>query len=210
MRARLAYALLVLTLLGAAGCAARSRQAENASAGGLPGRDDCIWVLYIDKWETIDPSTLLVYTANNSFFLVKLAQPVADLTNHDAAGFYASNHDDRVCGNGADLLVRASDRLRDPLVAVRSIKASQARQFQKTITPTTASAAATTPSRSGRRRNSARAAGTAPPPADTTTPAAGTAASPADTGTPPADTATSPPGTATPSAGASAQPAASP
>jgi hypothetical protein len=171
-------------------------------------------VLYIDKWETIDPSTLLVYTANNSFFLVKLAQPVADLTNHDAAGFYASNHDDRVCGNGADLLVRASDRLRDPLIAVRSIKASQARQFQKTITPTTAAAA---PSRPARRRNSARATGTATPPADTATPATGTTASPADTGTPaagaatpPADTAASPPGTAAPSAGTSAQPAASP
>jgi hypothetical protein len=192
---RLAFATLILVVLGAAGCAARSRQTVSTNAASLPGKDDCIWVLYVDRWETIDPSTLLVYTANNNYFLVKLAQPVANLNNHDAVAFYAGNHDDRVCGSGTDLLVRTTDALRDPIMTIRSIKASQARQYQKMIAPTTATAAATT-KQSARRRKPA--------------PANGTPAQSTDTSAQPTDTTTQPSGTATPPTGTTAQPAAGP
>jgi hypothetical protein len=188
MSARLALAMLILTLLGATGCAARSRQPENANAAGLPGKDDCLWVLYIDRWERLDPSTLLVYTANNNYFLVKLAQPVADLSNQQAVGFYASNRDDRVCGGGEDLLLRASDSLRDPLVAVRSIKASVARQYQKTITPTAAASTttATSASRAARRRKPGPADSAPAQPTDASPAPAAPAAQPTDTTAPPA------------------------
>jgi hypothetical protein len=186
--------MLILIVLGAAGCAARSRQTESTTAGALPGKDDCIWVLYVDRWDKIDPSTLLVYTANNNYFLVKLAQPVPNLSNRDAVAFYASNRDDRVCGSSGDLLVRTTDALRDPIITIRSIKASLARQYQKTITPTTATAAAT--NQPARRRRSA--------------PANSTPAQPADTAAPPADTTTQTSGTATPPTGTTAPPAAGP
>jgi hypothetical protein len=194
--------MLILVVLGAAGCAAHSRQTENINAGALPGKDDCIWVLYVDRWETIDPSTLLVYTANNNYFLVKLAQPVLNLNNRDAVAFYASNRDDRVCGNGADLLVRTTDAVRDPIITIRSIKASQARQYQKMITSTTATAAGTT-NQPSRRRRPAPANSTPAQPADTPAQPAGTAAQPTDTTTQPS-------GAATPPTGATAQPAAGP
>jgi hypothetical protein len=199
---RLPFAMLILIVLGAAGCAARSRQTENTNAGALPGKDDCIWVLYVDRWDTIDPLTLLVYTADNNYFLVKLAQPVPNLNNHDAVAFYASNHDDRVCGSAGDLLVRTTDALRDPIITIRSIKASQARQYQKTITPTTATAAATT-NQPARRRRPAPANSTPAQPTDTSAQPAGTAAQPTDTTTQPS-------GTATPPTGTTAQPAAGP
>lgn len=205
MSPRLSFPMLILVLLGGAGCAAHSRQTENANAGGLPGKDDCIWVLYIDRWETLDPSTLLVYTANNAYYLVKLAQPVADLSNKQAVGFFASNRDDRVCGGGSDLLLRASDSLRDPLVTVRSIKASLARQYQKTITPTAAATttAATSTSRAARRRKPAPADSTPAQPTDTSAQPAATAAQPTDSTTQPSGPATQP-------TGAAAQPAAGP
>jgi len=194
--------MLILVVLGAAGCAARSRQTENTNAGSLPGKDDCIWVLYVDRWETIDPSTLLVYTANNNYFLVKLAQPVPNLNNHDAVAFYASNRDDRVCGSGADLLVRTADAVRDPIITIRSIKASQARQYQKMITATTATSAGST-NQPSRRRRPASANSTPAQPTDTSAQPAGTAAQPTDTTTQPS-------GTATPPTGTAAQPAAGP
>jgi Family of unknown function (DUF6491) len=130
LSARRNYAVLMLALLAASGCAVR-RSTENTNSS-LPGRDDCIWDLYIERWDVVDPSTLLVYTADKKYYLVKLAQPVSDLSNRESAGFYASNHDDRVCGTGSDMLVRASDSLRDPLIAIRVLKARQARQFEKT------------------------------------------------------------------------------
>jgi hypothetical protein len=194
---RLPFAMLILIVLGAAGCAASSRQTANTNtnAGALPGKDDCIWVLYVDRWETIDPSTLLVYTANSNYFLVKLAQPVPNLNNHDSVAFYASNHDDRVCGSAGDLLVRTTDAVHDPIITIRSIKASLARQYQKMITPTTATAAAT--DQPARRRRPA--------------PANSTPAQPTDTSAQPTDTTTQPSGTATPPpTGTTAQPAAGP
>ena len=201
MSPRLPFAMLILIVLGAAGCAARSRQTESTAAGALPGKDDCIWVLYVDRWDKIDPSTLLVYTANNNYFLVKLAQPVPNLSNRDAVAFYASNRDDRVCGSSGDLLVRTTDALRDPIITIRTIKASLARQYQKTITPTTATAAAT--NQPARRRRSAPANSTPAQPSDTS-------AQPADTAAPPADTTTQTSGTATPPTGTTAPPAAGP
>ena len=199
MSPRLPLAMLIIVLLGAVGCAARSRQTESTNAGGLPGKDDCIWVLYVDRWETIDPSTLLVYTANNNYFLVKLAQPVPNLNNRDAVAFYASNLDDRVCGSGKDLLVRSTDAVRDPIITIRSIKASQARQYQKMITPTTAA----TTNQPARRRRPAPANSTSPQPTDTPAQPAGTVAQPTDTTTQPS-------GTVTPPTGTTAQPAAGP
>jgi hypothetical protein len=201
MSPRLAFAMLILMALSAAGCASRSRQSENIPTGGaLPGKEDCIWVLYVDRWVTIDNSTLLVYTANNNYFLVKVAQPVPNLNDHDAVAFYSSNHDDRVCGNGSDLLVRTSDAVRDPIVTIRSIKASLAKQYQKMVTPTTASAAGAT-NRPARRRNATPASTSAQPTDAPAQPAA--AAQPTDTTTQPTDT-------ATPPAGTTAQPAPGP
>ena len=180
--------MLILIVLGAAGCAARSRQTESTTAGALPGKDDCIWVLYVDRWDKIDPSTLLVYTANNNYFLVKLAQPVPNLSNRDAVAFYASNRDDRVCGSSGDLLVRTTDALRDPIITIRSIKASLARQYQKTITPTAAASTttATSASRAARRRKPGPADSAPAQPTDASPAPAAPAAQPTDTTAPPA------------------------
>ena len=161
----------------------------------------CMWIDGI----TIDTSTLLVYTANNNYFLVKVAQPVPNLNDHDAVAFYSSNHDDRVCGNGSDLLVRTTDAVRDPIVTIRSIKASHASSTRRWSLRLLRVPLALKPT-CARRRNARACESASAQPTDTTDSRrslTGTARSRPDT-------TTQPTGTATPPAGTTVQPAAGP
>jgi hypothetical protein len=53
-------ASLLLVLLTVAGCAT-DRTQPRIVADGVPGTVDCVWVLYIQNFDVIDPSTLIVY-----------------------------------------------------------------------------------------------------------------------------------------------------
>jgi len=142
------HAALMLAVLGAAGCAAshaRSSSASNASnagsASGLPGKQQCVPILYIQNWDVIDPNTLIVYAPEpKDAFLIKVVEPVSNLSARDGIGFSSGTHDGKLCGNEGDVMVRES--LRDPVSAVRSLKGGEVRQLKATARRVAASAPA--------------------------------------------------------------------
>jgi hypothetical protein len=151
--------LLPLVLLSAAGCAARHPRTADLHRG-LPGRDACVQILYIQNWDLIAPDSLIVYAPERSdAFLVNLEQPVPDLNAHDNVGFTAGNHDGQICGVAGDMLVRAS--LHVPVAAVRSLSGKEVKRLKP-------------PKPKGSGTPPAAAAPTPPtPPASPTSPAAG-------------------------------------
>jgi len=130
------YAALMLAVLGVAGCAASHARSSSASSagsasGGLPGREQCVAILYIQNWDVIDPNTLIVYAPEpKDAFLVKMVQPVSNLSARDSIGFSSGTHDGKLCGNEGDVMVRES--LRDPVSAVRSLRGGEVRQLKAT------------------------------------------------------------------------------
>jgi hypothetical protein len=122
----------MLTVLGAAGCAATSAQSRPVSTA-LPGADDCVLILTIQNWDIIDPSTLIVYAPTpKDAYLIKLLQPAPDLSSHEDLGFEAGNHDGQVCGHGGDMLVRASVRQQVAITAVHALRTSEVKQLKAT------------------------------------------------------------------------------
>ena len=123
-------AALLIAVLSAASCATRSAQSQPA-ADGLPGTADCVWVLYIQNFDLIDPSTLIVYAPTpKDAFLVKLSQPVPDLNSHESVRFEAGHHDGRICGVDGDMLVRTPSPQRVPVTAVRALTAAEVKQIK--------------------------------------------------------------------------------
>ena len=141
----LRYAALTLAVLGAAGCATKSAQSKRASTD-LPDTDDCVWILTIQNWDVIDPSTLIVYAPTpKDAYLIKLFQPVPDLSSHEDLGFEAGNHDNQVCGRSGDMLVRASVRQQVPITAVHALRTSEVKQLKATAKSGLATPAAAAP-----------------------------------------------------------------
>ena len=145
MVTQLRYAALALAVLGAAGCATKSAQSKPVSTDS-PGTDDCVWILTIRNWDIIDPSTLIVYAPTpKDAYLIKLFQPVTDLSSHEDLGFEAGNHDGQVCGRGGDMLVRASVRQQVAITAVHALTASEVKQLKATAKSGLATPAAAAP-----------------------------------------------------------------
>jgi hypothetical protein len=97
----------------------------------MPGTPDCVWVLYIQNFDIIDPSTLIVYAPTpKDAFLIKLSQPVPDLSSHESLGFDAGRHDGRICGVPGDLLVRTPGPQRVAVSAVRALTGAQVKQLK--------------------------------------------------------------------------------
>jgi len=130
-RKRIATALL-LSVLGVAGCAAFHSEKPIDPNPGLPGRADCVPVLYIQNWDILDPNTMIVYAPDpKDAYLVKLAEPVADLGARDSLGFVSGSHDGRICGASGDLMVRGS--LRVPLTAVRALRKAEVKRLKPPV-----------------------------------------------------------------------------
>jgi hypothetical protein len=124
------FAWLLLAVMSAAGCATRSAQ-SNPASDGLPGTQDCVYVLYIQNFDIIDPATLIVYAPNpKDAFLIKLSQPVPDLNSRENIKFEAGHHDGRICGVDGDTLVRTPAPQRVPVSAVRALRAAEVKQLK--------------------------------------------------------------------------------
>jgi Family of unknown function (DUF6491) len=163
------YAALMLALVGAAGCAASHARSSSTSgaSGGLPGRQQCVEILYIQNWDVIDPNTLIVYAPEpKDAFLVKVVEPVSNLSARDSIGFSSGTHDGKLCGVEGDVMVRES--LHDPVSAVRSLRGGEVRQLKasaarRVATPAAAApAASTTPAASAAPAAPATATAAAP------------------------------------------------
>jgi hypothetical protein len=129
-------------LLGASGCATTGTPTKAASVP-LPGKPACLWLSNIQGWDVLDSSTMIVYAplAKNAY-LVKLFEPVPDLSFHERVGFDDGDHDGQICSLGDDVIVRGSFEHRVPITAVRALTADQVKQLK---TASTAPASSATP-----------------------------------------------------------------
>jgi hypothetical protein len=124
----LRYWLLPLVLVSAGGCAARHPRTTDPHPE-LPGRNECVQILYIQNWDLLSPDSLIVYAPERSdAFLVKLTQPVPDFNSRDSVGFTSGNHDGQICGASGDMLVRAA--LHVPLAAVRALSSGEVKRLK--------------------------------------------------------------------------------
>jgi hypothetical protein len=146
MRLRLSCVTLLIAALCATGCAwtrGESRGDATGASDGLPGRAQCVHILYIENWEILDTSTLLVYAPQPH--LVKLSEAVPGLSSQDGIGFFAGKHNDQICGVAGDQLVRTPEPKRVPIIATRIVKAGEVKQLKASSKRTVASGGVSTP-----------------------------------------------------------------
>jgi hypothetical protein len=125
-----ACAMLALAVLAATACATSATGSHPAAP--LPGTDACVFMSEVSDWVVVDASTLIVYAPMRTDpYLLKLFEPVPELSFKQRVGFEDSDHDGRLCGNGADYLVVRDDSvpLRVPIVAFRKLTPEQAKQL---------------------------------------------------------------------------------
>jgi hypothetical protein len=140
-------ALIALAVLGATACATTGAQPGHARAT-LPGTEACLWLRNIEGWDVIDDSTMIVYAPlAKDAYLVKLFEPVPDLSFHEGIGFDDGDHDGRICSLGDDVLLRGPVPQRVPITAVRALTPDQVKLLKASAngsntTPAPAPAAA--------------------------------------------------------------------
>ena len=151
-----------LALSNLSGCASTRAQTANApSPPGAPvanlptiGTEACFWIRDVRHWDVIDPSTLIVYAPMpKEAYLVKLLQPIPDLSFHLALGFEDTDHMGRVCRIGSFVSVGQPMPLRAPVAAVRALTPDEVKQLKTAAKTkgkgTVATPATGTPANSG-------------------------------------------------------------
>jgi hypothetical protein len=128
-----------LALSNLSGCASTRAQTANApSPPGAPvanlptiGTEACFWIRDVRHWDVIDPSTLIVYAPMpKEAYLVKLLQPIPDLSFHLALGFEDTDHMGRVCRIGSFVSVGQPMPWRAPVAAVRALTPDEVKQVK--------------------------------------------------------------------------------
>jgi len=151
-----------LALSNLSGCASTRAQTANApSPPGAPvanlptiGTEACFWIRDVRHWDVIDPSTLIVYAPMpKEAYLVKLLQPIPDLSFHLALGFEDTDHMGRVCRIGSFVSVGQPMPWRAPVAAVRALTPDEVKQLKNAAKTkgrgTVATPAATMPPNAG-------------------------------------------------------------
>ena len=143
-----------LALLNLSGCA--STRPPSAPVANLPtiGTEACFWIRDVRHWDVIDPSTLIVYAPMpKEAYLVKLLQPIPDLSFHLALGFEDTDHMGRVCRIGSFVSVGQPMPWRAPVAAVRALTPDEVKQVKNAAKTkgkgTVATPATSTPANSG-------------------------------------------------------------
>ncbi len=99
-----------MAVLACAGCTAggtSARQAPPAPPAPLPGTEACIFTVNLYDWTVLDDTTLIVYAPlHKEPYLVKLFEPVFDLSFHQTLGFEDVEHNGQLCDSGDYVLVR--------------------------------------------------------------------------------------------------------
>lgn len=125
---------VVLAAAMTAGCATSAAGAAGSHpvAAPLPGTDACVFMSEVSDWVVLDPSTLIVYAPlRKDAYLLKLFEPIPELTFKQRVGFEDSDHDGMLCGNGADYLLVRDDFApqRVPIVAFRKLTPGEVKQL---------------------------------------------------------------------------------
>lgn len=109
---RAAAALLVVALVGLAGCSSAPPHAPQTAV-----RDECIFLRSLDSWQALDDWSLVVWTAaGRTPYLVTLLRPAPSLRSAFTIGFEDANGDGMICSYGRDALL-----LDDPVVGSATI-----------------------------------------------------------------------------------------
>jgi Family of unknown function (DUF6491) len=127
---RICCIAISLAAISLTGCATTHVQAAQANTP-LPGTESCFWVRNVRHWDVLDPSTLIVYAPMaQDAFLVKLFQPIPDLSFHLSLGFDDADRTGRICSIDDYVSVGEPFPLRVPISAVRALTAEQVKQLK--------------------------------------------------------------------------------
>lgn len=127
MHARPLYLLTTAAALSAlAACATHPRTVSTsaqAQAQALPGKPGCFWLRNVQDWTVLNNQELIVHAPlQQDAYLIKLFEPVFDLSFHQNLGFEDVEHTGQICNDSNDyLLVRGYAPPRIPIVAVHQL-----------------------------------------------------------------------------------------
>lgn len=133
MRARPLCLITAAVTLGAlAACAsnprtasgsAQAQQRAKAQSASLPGKPGCFWLRNVYDWTVLNNQELIVHAPlQQDAYLVKLFEPVFDLSFHLNLGFEDVERTGQICNDADDyLIVRGYVPPRVPIVAVHKI-----------------------------------------------------------------------------------------
>jgi hypothetical protein len=89
----------------------------------LPGRATCFWKSnFQGDWTVLNDSTLIVHAPlPKDAYVIKLFEPVFDLSFKQGLGFEDKAHTGQICNNGDDYLIVPGWQLPVPIVAVHAL-----------------------------------------------------------------------------------------
>jgi len=127
---RICCTAISLAAMSLTGCASTHVQAAQANTP-LPGTESCFWVRNVRHWDVIDQSTLIVYAPMaHDAYLVKLFQPIPDLSFHLTLGFDDADRTGRICSIDDYVSVGEPFPLRVSISAVRALTPDQVKQLK--------------------------------------------------------------------------------
>lgn len=98
----------------------------------LPGKPACFWKSnFQGDWTVLNDSTLLVHAPlPKDAYVIKLFEPVFNLSFHQGLGFKDREHTGQICNNGDDyLIVPGWQPPQVPIVAVRALTTAEQDQL---------------------------------------------------------------------------------
>jgi hypothetical protein len=107
---------------------------REARAAALPGKPGCFWLRNVRDWTVLNDQELIVHAPmQQDAYLIKLFEPVFDLSLHQNLGFEDVEHTGQICNNSDDyLIVRGYTPPRVPIVAVHQLTLSDQASLLRT------------------------------------------------------------------------------
>ena len=125
----------LLTVTGVSGCAtmahappSQARLAHLTKLGNLPGKPACFWKAnFQGDWTVLNDSTLIVQAPlPKDAYVIKLFEPVFDLSFKQRLGFVDRERTGQICNDGDDyLLVPGWQPPEVPITAVKALTMSE-------------------------------------------------------------------------------------
>jgi hypothetical protein len=122
----------------AVGCAttaqppsARANLDNLTKVENLPGRAACFWKSsFQGDWTVLNDSTLIVHAPlPKDAYVIKLFEPVFDLSFKQGLGFEDREHTGQICNDGDDYLVVPGWQPQVPIAAVRALTMAEQNQL---------------------------------------------------------------------------------
>jgi hypothetical protein len=127
-----AIGMLVAVVVGCTSTAqppSSSAKLDNLTkVANLPGKAACFWKSnFQGDWTVLNDSTLIVHAPlPQDTYVIKLFEPVFNLSFHQGLGFEDKEHTGQICNNGDDyLVVPGWQPPQVPIIAVHALTASE-------------------------------------------------------------------------------------